>query len=260
MLAVMLLFIVLVLSLFVAILLCLELGWRLRTRHLADETPNSEAGLSALAGAVFGLMGLLIAFTFSGAATRFEARRALIVEETNAIGTAYLRIDLLPANAQPALRQDFRDYLDARLAYFATVAKEPAAANAAFLRGKELQEKIWSEAVAATSHQTSPAVTTLVISSLNTMIDITTNRSMALEKHPPEAIYIALATLVLASSVLAGYAMAKAARRNWTHMLIFAGTIALAVYLILDLDYPRIGLVRIDTADHILVDLRNEMK
>ena len=63
-------------------------------------------------------MGLLIAFTFSGAASRFEARRSLIVQETNDIGTAYLRIDMLPADAQPALRQDFRDYLDARLEFY----------------------------------------------------------------------------------------------------------------------------------------------
>jgi hypothetical protein len=256
----MLLFLALVLSLFVAILLCLECGWRLRARHLADETPNSEAGLSALAGAVFGLMGLLIAFTFNGAATRFEARRALIVQETNDIGTAYLRIDLLPADAQPALRQDLRDYLDARLAYIGALGYDPAAQSAALARSKDLQSKIWSEAAAAAARQTSPAVTSLVIESLNAMIDITTNRSMALETHPPLAIYIALTTLVLASSVLAGYAMAKAGKRNWTHTLVFAGTIALAVYLILDLDYPRIGLVRIDSADHIMVDLRKEMK
>ena len=60
--------------------------------------------------------------------------------------------------------------------------------------------------------------------------------------------------------MLAGYAMAKSGRRNWTHMLIYAGTLAFAVYLIFDLDYPRLGLVRIDSADHILVDLRNSMK
>ncbi len=52
--------------------------------------------------------------------------------------------------------------------------------------------------------------------------------------------------------------MAKSGRRNWTHMLIFAGAVAFAVYLILDLDYPRLGLIRIDSADHILVDLRRK--
>ena len=92
------------------------------------------------------------------------------------------------------------------------------------------------------------------------MIDDTTTRLVALETHPPIEIYLALALLVFASSLLAGFAMAKSGRRNWTHMLIFAATLAFAVYLILDLDYPRLGLIRIDSVDHILVDLRNSMK
>lgn len=66
-------------------------------------------------GAVFALLGLLIAFTFSGAATRFDTRRQLIIEETSDIGTAYLRLDLLPVEAQPGLREKFREYVDARL-------------------------------------------------------------------------------------------------------------------------------------------------
>ncbi len=253
-------FALLVLALFAAILVCLEIGWRIRTRGLAAETPDSDAGLNALDGAVFALMGLLIAFTFSGAASRFEARRSLIVQETNDIGTAYLRLDILPADAQPALRQDFRNYVDARLEFYATLSNDLDAARVIYSRGTALQQKIWSEAVAATARQSSPAVTSLVLGSLNSMIDDTTTRLVALETHPPVEIYVALAVVVLASSLLAGFAMAQSGRRNWTHMLIFAATLAFAVYLILDLDYPRLGIIRIDSVDHILVDLRNSMK
>ena len=256
----MLIFVCLVLGLFAGILICLELGWRVRTRTLANETEKSDAGLNALDGAVFALMGLLIAFTFSGAASRFEARRALIVQETNDIGTAYLRIDMLSADVQPALRQDYRDYLDARLDFYDKLGGEIEPARLAFTKSMDLQHKIWSESVAATARQSSAAVTTLIISSVNAMIDITTTRLVALETHPPPAIYLALAAVVLASSILAGYAMAKSGRRNWNHMLIYAGTLAFAVYLIFDLDHPRLGLVRIDSADHFLVDLRTSMK
>ncbi len=256
----MLIFISVVLSLFAAILACLEIGWRIRSAGLAKETPNSDAGLNALDGAVFGLMGLLIAFTFSGAATRFEARKSLIVQETNDIGTAYLRLDMLPADAQPELRQDFRNYVDARLEFYAVLSGDLNAARAVYTKGTALQQKIWSEAVAATSRQSSAAVTSLVLGSLNSMIDDTTTRLMALETHPPAEIYMALGALVMASSLLAGFAMAKSGSRNWTHMLIFAAAVAFAVYLILVLDYPRLGLIRIDSADHILVDLRNGMR
>jgi hypothetical protein len=256
----MLTFALLVLALFAGILVCLEVGWRIRTRNLATETEKSDAGLNALDGAVFALMGLLIAFTFSGASSRFEVRRSLILKETNDIGTAYLRLDMLPADAQPTLRQDFRDYVDARLKFYASLTGDLKTARAIYLEGTALQQKIWSEAVAATARQSSAAVTSLVLGSLNSMIDDTTTRLVALETHPPIEIYMALAILVLASSLLAGFAMAKSGRRNWTHMLIFAATLAFAVYLILDLDYPRLGLVRIDSVDHILVDLRNSMK
>jgi hypothetical protein len=256
----MLIFLLLVLALFAGILVCLEIGWRLRSKGLASETAISDAGLNALDGAVFGLMGLLIAFTFSGAASRFEVRRTLIVQETNDIGTAYLRIDMLPAAAQPALRQDFRDYLDARLEFYARLADDRDAARAALDRSQALQQTIWSESVAATAQQNSAAVTSLVLASLNTMFDITTTRRVAMETHPPGAIYLALATIVFASSVLAGYGMAKSGKRNWSHMLIYTGTLALAIYLIVDMDYPRLGLIRIDNADHILVELRNNMK
>src|SRR5439155_1450024 len=101
-------------GLFAAMLVALELGRRIGTRRLAALPPGTSWEIGTLDGAVFGLLGLLIAFTFSGAVSRFEARRHLVVEETNAIGTAYLRLDLLPVAAQPAMRAAFRRYLDPR--------------------------------------------------------------------------------------------------------------------------------------------------
>ncbi len=102
-------------ALFIAMLLLLEVGRRVGNKRLASDPEGARAGTGAVEGAVFALLGLLIAFTFSGAASRFDARRDLVVQESNAIGTAYLRLDLLPANAQPAMRERFRQYLDARL-------------------------------------------------------------------------------------------------------------------------------------------------
>ena len=77
-------------------MLVLEVGWRIGARRLAEDPNGADAGVGAVEGAVFALLGLLIAFTFSEAASRFDTRRQLIVEETNDIGTAYLRLDLLP--------------------------------------------------------------------------------------------------------------------------------------------------------------------
>ncbi len=102
-------------GLFIALLAFLEVGRRIgrAARQEGKEAGNRLAG--AVDAAVYGLLGLLIAFTFSGAAARFEARRHLIIEEANDIGTAYLRLDMLPAEAQAALKEKFRQYVDSRL-------------------------------------------------------------------------------------------------------------------------------------------------
>ncbi len=246
-------------GLLVVIFLLLEIGRRIGIHRWQVDPEHSSAGLGAIDGAVFGLMGLLIAFTFSGAATRFDARRQLIGEEANAIGTAYLRIDLLPQSVQPLLRQDFRNYLDERLNAYRVISRDFEDANRHFESANNLQTKIWSEAVAGCHEQASPAVTTLVLSSLNDMIDITTTRRVAMEMHPPSVVFYGLGLLVMATSLLAGYGMAASKRRGWMHMVVYALIMSATLYVILDLEYPRFGLIRVDAADKVLVDVRNTM-
>ena len=103
------------LGLFVCMLVLLEVGRRIGVHRLAKDPEGARVGFGAIEGAVLALLGLLLAFTISGAGGRFDARRQLIVEETNAIGTAYLRLDMLPHAVQPALRENFRRYVDTRI-------------------------------------------------------------------------------------------------------------------------------------------------
>jgi hypothetical protein len=247
-------------GLLLAIFVLLEVGRRIGMYRRRVDPEGAGTGLGALEGAVFGLMGLLIAFTFSGAATRFDARRDLIGQEANMVGTAYLRLDLLPQTAQPALRQDFRDYVDLRVKIFRIARLNYGNAEQDYARSIDLQNKIWSEAVAACREQNSPAVTTLVLSSLNEMIDITTTRAVATQMHPPEVVFYGLGLLVLATSLLAGYGMAGSKNRSWLHMVVYALIMASTLYVILDLEYPRFGLIRVDSADQVLIDVRNSMK
>lgn len=127
----------------------MEVGRRLGMRQRKLDSEGAKAGVGTVDGAVFGLLGLLLAFTFAGAATRYDARRELIVRKTNAIGTAYLRIVLLPALTQPALRDNFRSYLDARIGFYRNLAVDPVATGREFDRYSALQSKIWSEALPA---------------------------------------------------------------------------------------------------------------
>ena len=244
---------------FVGILFFLELGRRIgRWRAARDpQAPRVEVG--ALDGAVFALLGLLIAFTFSGAASRWDARRQLVVEEANAIGTAYLRLDLLPPDAQPALREQLRHYVDARLAAYRRLP-DLSAAKAELARAVKLQGEIWAQAVAACRSEGSQPARMLVLPALNAMIDITTTRTVAARTHPPSIVYVMLVVLMLVSSLLAGHRMAAGKRRSWVHMVGFALTMALALYVIVDLEFPRLGLIRLDAYDQLLVDVRESMR
>jgi hypothetical protein len=242
------------------LIVAMEAGRRIGAYRKSRDPNTTDAGLSTIDGAVYGLLALLISFTFAGAASRYDARRQLVVQETNAIGTAYLRVKLLPESIQPTVRQDFRDYVDARLAFYDKIGvSDRPGIEAADARVHQLQDKIWNESAEVCKAQGSPAATSLVLSSLNDMIDITTTRAAAMEMHPPGAIFISLGILVLSGAVLAGYGTASSKRRSLLHVLMFAGIMGMAVYTILDLEYPRVGLIRVDSIDHLLRDQRNTM-
>ncbi len=248
-----------VFGMFAATLFLLEIGRRLGARRMAQD-PDAKSGTGAVEGAVFGLMGLLIAFTFSGAAERFNARRMLIVEEANCIGTAWLRLDLLAGPTQAALRETFRQYVDARLAVFRKLP-DIQAAKAELAQAGIFQNKIWTQAVAACRDSSSSTTTTmLLLPALNQMFDIATTRTMTLKLHPPAIIYALLTLLVLAGALLAGYGMGAGKVRYWFHSLAFVLVITMALYVILDFEFPRIGLIHIGGFDHVIIELRESMK
>ena len=250
---------VLTLGLFLGMLLFLEIGRRIAVRRMREDSGAAGEGVGAVDGAVFALLGLLIAFTFSGASSRFDTRRQLIVEETNDIGTAYLRLDLLPADLQPALRESFRRYLDMRIEVYRKLP-DIAAAKDSLAKANELQKQIWRQAVVASRAEgAQPAAPILLLPALNAMIDITTTQVMAAQMHPPIVIFAMLFGLALAASLLAGYGLAGSKLRRWFHMVGFALVMAVAIYVILDIEYPRLGLIRVDAFDQALIDLRESM-
>jgi len=246
-------------GLFLAMLMLSEVGRRIGIRRMLKDPEGARAGVGAVEGAVFGLLGLLVAFTFSGAAVRFDVRRQLIIEETNAIGTAYLRIDLLPPEAQPRLRESFRRYVDSRLEVYRKLPDLQAAMEER-ARSAPLERAVWEQAVTACQEAGSQPATMLLLPALNQMIDITTTRTMAGQTHPPTVIFAMLAVLALAGALLAGYGMAGGKSRSWLHMLALAAMLAVTVFVILDIEYPRLGLIQVSDFDQALVDLRQSMQ
>jgi len=245
--------------LLVSMIVLLEAGRRMGARRARLDPDGAKASVGAMDGAVFALLGLLIAFTFSGAASRFDTRRDLIVQEANAIGTAYLRVALLPTESQPALRDSYRQYVDSRLAAYRKLP-DLEAVRKELARNEQLQKSIWAASLEGCRTLSNPAVTTLVVTALNDMIDITTTRTMAGFIHPPGIIFAMLFGVALASALLGGYAMGTSSpRRTLLHMLAFATVTALTIYVVLEIEYPRLGLIQVTDFDRALVDVRAGM-
>jgi hypothetical protein len=246
------------LVLFGGMLGLLEWGRRLGTARLAADPDGARVGHAAVEAAIYGLLGLLFAFTFSGAASRFDERRRMIVEEGNALGTAYLRMDLLPVEAGAPLKDKLRQYLDARLEAYQKMP-DLSAARAGLARASALQAEIWAEAVAASRAAPAPAAQ-LLLPALNEAFDIATTRTVAFQLHPPVVVFLMLAAISLLSALLVGYGMAGSRKPSSFHMLAYAVVLSAAFYVILDLEYPRLGLIRVDAADAVLGELRQGMK
>ena len=244
-------------ALFTAMLVCLEAGRRTGVRRLARDPEMTRLGLGPVEGAVFGLFGLLVAFTFQGAASRFDDRRARVAEEANAVGTAWLRIDLVPADRQPGLRDEFRGYLDSRLRTYRSVTR--AEGMVEYGRSMAMQNRIWADGVAGCAAAPTESCRMLLLPALNDMIDITTTRLVETWQHPPGVVYAMLFLLSLGTSFLAGYATAGSRTHSWTHMILFAAVTSIAIFVIVDMEYPRLGFIRVDAADKVLIDLRKGM-
>jgi hypothetical protein len=233
--------------LFPAMILLLELGrWQRRRRE--------SEGNSTIEGAIFALFGLLLAFTFSGAISRYDNHRLLLTEEVNDIGTAFLRLDLLPPQMQPELRQLFRDYTNSRLHLFEGAGQEISPETA------QLQRAIWQRATAAASSPGANSdATKLLLPAINDMIDITSTRQNAFYMHPPAVVYWLLFIFSGGSAPMAGYSM-KPGPHDWVHSVALAVAVTLTVYTILDVEYPQRGLIRLSDRDRTLISLRDSMK
>ena len=240
--------------LFVGMVLFLDLGYRLGRRARREESWHE--GISGLEAAVYALLGLLLAFSFSGATERFEAHRQLAVKEANAIGTAYLRLDELPADSQAEMRRLFHDYLDARLEV-QTNLSDDRIVERGMAKTSQLQKEIWSRALEASRGDSTQNSARLLLPALNDMTDVTTERAVAFRAHLPTLIFCLLIFLALMSALLAGYGMAKRDKRSLLHIFLYAACISATIYAVTDLEHPRSGLIRVDAADQALMGLRD---
>lgn len=241
-------------ALFLATILCLEVGRTIGLMQAVPAESTARLGIGVVDGVVSAVLALLLGFVFSGATARFDQRRQLIVQQVNAIRGAWQKVDSLPADKQVDIRTPFRRFVDALMTSYAHPAGTGPVADIT-----RAQEDVWSRSVAACLAPDGEQARMLLLPSLTEMFAAVEHERLARRIHPPAVIYVMLVLATLVAALLAGYTMANAATRNWLVQVAVAAVVSLVLYVIVQIEYPRLGLVRVDTFDRALVELRAMM-
>jgi hypothetical protein len=245
------------LLLFVGMLLCVELGRRVGIRQKPIGDAESKATTAFGSGAQ-AMLALLIGFTFNGAAARFDARRQLVIQVVNSTGTAWQRIDALPAEAQDSVRAGFRRYVDAVLMPQTDVMSKDSLVGLtpAIIKA---QDSVWARSMKESLLPSGEKARMLLLPSLNEMFGAVEQERLVRQIHPPAIIFIMLGVTALIGSFFVGYGSAGSPKRSWVHAIGFAATIAMITFVMFELEYPRLGLIRVDAMDRELALLRSTM-
>jgi hypothetical protein len=223
------------------------LAWR---KHRPEE---KEGAIGAMTGATLGLLAFLVAFVTSMAVSRFDSRRQLVIDEANAIGTTWLRAGYLDEPYRTEIRQLLRDYVDVRvhLPSLVTLAEVRA-------RSEQIHGELWARAEVLARQNQGSTVAALFISSLNDTIDLHTKRVIALTAgRLPETILIGIFLVALLAMALLGFQSSFHGKRSAIALVGLVLVFSLLILLIIDLDRPGEGLLRV--SQQAMIDLQQQL-
>lgn len=241
--------------LLLALLVATEFGYRMG-RYLADGTNDpTKSQISSIQASILGVLALLLGFTFSLSLQRYDTRSEAVINEANAIGTAALRAGLVPDSVRAETQALIRDYLDLRIRASDISLDRVEERNAVVRESSRVFDLLWQNALKAAGEDPSPVRSGLFIQSLNDLIDAYGSRDAALARHVPEIVlFLMFGTLVLTAS-LVGYSSGVAGHRATFAAYTLLLLIILLVFIIIDLDRPRRGLIEV--SQQSLIDLRD---
>lgn len=220
---------------------------RLVDRLRPGRATGAGEGAGYLLSAALALLGLLIAFTFSMAAERYETRRAMVRDEANAIGTAFLRSQTLEPGAAASLGQLWRAYGQARLDV-ARAGEDAAALAAVEVRRDQLQDRIWALTAAEVRARPAEPRAALLMDATNAAFDAAASRRAVLEARVPLSILETLVAYATVSAMIMGYVLAADGARHRTASWVLLVLVSLAISLVIDLDRPRVGAIQVSQA------------
>jgi hypothetical protein len=237
------------------LLLCLamlEAGSALCRASLRKSPKEPDAPLNSIVGSLLGLLAFTLAFAFSIAANRFDARKQLVLQEANAIGTTYLRAGLLPPREGLPIRARLRDYVALRL----TATRANAGTVA---RGSErIHGLLWAQTKALAQDDVDSELRSLFVASLNETIDLHQSRkTVALQYRVPPTVWTILYLLVVLGMLALGYQIGMAGARRMRGAPVLAMAFSLVLMMISDLDRPFEGFLRV--SQQPLIDVQASM-
>ena len=234
-----------------------EIGFRLGLRHRREETELTRTVSGTLKGSVLGLVALLLAFSFSATTNRFDVRQRLVLDQANAVGTCYQRAGLLEDRSRDQIREALRRYVRARLD-LADAGNDPAELTRAGAEIDRLLGGLWSAVEEANRRQPDAVRNSLIVPAANEVIDLSSTRAWASRNHLPDPVLVLLLASVLVSGLLLGHSSGQAGRRLvglWSASNLI---LALVLFVVLDFDRPRRGLIRVDQTS--LVQLESALQ
>jgi len=232
------------------VLSAIEAGYRLARFRMRTSDKDDDAPISSVIGGTLGLLAFLLAFTFGMAASRFETRRELLLDEVNAIATCYLRAGLVPDPERLEIRQRLREYVHIR----ADVLKQDQPLSQVVARSETLHGELWSQAILVAKKDSNSEMHALFVDSLNEVIDLHTKRLFVSQYRIPEVIWLSLHIVSLLSMAGVGYQFGKAGSRDVAISLFLALSFSIVIGLIADLDRVSQGSLQVSQQPMVELD------
>ncbi len=223
------------------VLAAIEGGYRLAVIRMQKSDKGIDAPIGSVIGGILGLLAFLLAFTFGIAASRFDTRRELLLNEVNAIGTCYLRAGLVPDYERVETRKLLREYVHLR----AEAAKQPQSLPQVLARSEALHDELWSQALLVAKKDSNSEMHALFVDSLNEVIDFHTKRVVVSQYHIPDVIWLALYGVSMLSMMGVGYQFGRAGSRDVLISFCLALAFSIVIALIADLDRVTEGALQV---------------
>jgi hypothetical protein len=224
---------------FFALWLATRIGTRLKRQNLEQEVRED---FGVILAATLTLLGLIIGFSFSMATSRYDQRKNLEEAEANAIGTEYVRADLLPLADAAKVRALIRNYLDQRVLFYTT--RDEQSLREVDARTAQLQSELWSAILAPAAAQPTPVVA-LAVAGMNDVLNSQGYTQAAWWNRIPVAAWGLMGSIAIFSNLLLGYGTRNARAGRGLH-LVLPLVVSVSFFLIADIDSPRRGVILVN--------------